>query len=159
MTLQPPPDPQQRNSLPAVNPFGWGMGISLLGFRLPYAEQQVAKAKNPERQKATAPVLLRRSPRDSFPGYCTLTPLRPAHRKSVALARSGSWRMSIPARRRDFDRLAHLEAVRTEGLFDHDLAGDLWGVSETIEKPFNGWNYGHLSGLTIELYRRLFGGE
>jgi hypothetical protein len=60
----------------------------------------------------------------------------------------------------DFDRLAHLKPFELKALFDHDLAGDLWGVSETIEKSIYVVNYGHLSGpYKCELYRRLFGGE
>jgi hypothetical protein len=60
----------------------------------------------------------------------------------------------------DFDRLAHLKPFELKALFDHDLAGDLWGVSETIEKGIYVVNYGHLSGpYKCELYRRLFGGE
>jgi len=29
-----------------------------------------------------------------------------------------------------------LKPFELKTLFDHDLAGDLWGVSETIEKAF-----------------------
>jgi hypothetical protein len=60
----------------------------------------------------------------------------------------------------DFDRLAHLKPFELKALFDHDLAGDLWGVGETIEKSIYVVNYGHLTGpYKRELYRRLFGGE
>jgi len=60
----------------------------------------------------------------------------------------------------DFDRLAHLKPFELKALFDHDLAGDLWKVSETIEKTIYVVNYGHLTGpYKRELYRRLFGGE
>jgi hypothetical protein len=60
----------------------------------------------------------------------------------------------------DFDRLAHLKPFELKALFDHDLASDLWGVSDTIEKSIYVVNYGHLTGhYKRELYRRLFGGE
>ena len=60
----------------------------------------------------------------------------------------------------DFDRLAHLKPFELKALFDHDLAGELWEVSESIEKSIYVVNYGHLTGpYKHELYRRLFGGE
>ena len=60
----------------------------------------------------------------------------------------------------DFDRLAHLKPFELKALFDHDLAGDLWEVKETIEKSIYVVNYGHLTRpYKRELYRRLFGGE
>jgi DnaA N-terminal domain len=60
----------------------------------------------------------------------------------------------------DFDRMACLKPYELKALFDHDLAGDLWEVSETIEKSIYVVNYEYLAGpYKRELYRRLFGAQ
>jgi len=54
--------------------------------------------------------------------------------------------------------MARFKPYELKALFDHDLAGDLWEVSETIEKSIYIVNYEYLGGpYKRELYRRLFG--
>jgi hypothetical protein len=58
----------------------------------------------------------------------------------------------------DFDRLAHLRPFALKAIFDHDLAGELWRVTDSTEKEIYASNFAQLpASARRELYRRLFG--
>ena len=58
----------------------------------------------------------------------------------------------------DFDRLAHLRPFVLKAIFDNDLAGELWQVTDSMEKEIYVSNFAQLSApMKRELYRRLFG--
>jgi hypothetical protein len=58
----------------------------------------------------------------------------------------------------DFDRLAHLKPIALKAIFDNDLVGELWQVTDSMEKEIYATNFAQLSApMKRELYRRLFG--
>jgi len=141
---------------------GRGAGnLAFWDFNFLMANNQVAKARDiQQRQKATGANI--EALAQGFVSWLlyAYSPSGQRIEDPIALAAKRLLENVHTGTGGDFDRLAHLKPFELKALFDHDLAGDLWEVNETIEKSIYVVNYGHLTGpYKRELYRRLFGGE
>jgi len=156
-----PPNSSEKSYRQSIR-LGGGMGNqSFWDFDFLMQNNQVAKARDiQKRQKATGASI--EALAQGFVSWLlyAYSPSGQRIEDPIALAAKRLLENVHTGAGGDFDRLAHLKPFELKALFDHDLAGDLWEVNETIEKSIYVVNYGHLTGpYKRELYRRLFGGE